>query len=46
MCLSVRVEQLHGVYVGVTLRRAETRVTKQFLNCAEVGATFEQMRRE
>ena len=33
-------------HVGVKLGRADTRMSEQFLNDAQVGATLEQVRRE
>ena len=43
---AVGVQQLRGVHVGVALRRAEARVTKEFLDGAQIGAGFEQVRGE
>src|SRR3989338_355073 len=43
---AVHIDQLRRVDVSVALRRAQARVTEQFLNRAQVGPTLEQVRRE
>ena len=46
MALLIDRQQMRGVDVRVTLRRAETRVAQQLLNGPQVGASLQQVRRE
>ena len=39
-------EQLRRIDVGVALRRAQARVAEQLLDDAQIGASFEQVRRK
>jgi hypothetical protein len=43
MGFPVHTEQLGGIHVRVALRRAESRVSQQLLNRAQVGAALEQV---
>jgi len=44
MGFGVNVEKLRRIHVCVTLRRAETRVSEQFLDRAQIGAPLQQVR--
>ena len=44
--LAIDLEQLRGVHVRVTLRRAEAGVAEQLLDDPQVGAALQQVGRE
>ena len=46
MGLSIDVQQLRRVHVGVSLRRRQLNVPEQLLDRAQVGASLQQMRGE
>ena len=46
MRFPIDVEQLGGIHVCVALCRTEPGMAEQFLNCAQIGASLEKMRRK
>ena len=46
MRAAVDLDELRGIDVRVALRGAQARVAEQLLNGAQVGAAFQEVRRE